>query len=500
VKLATLYKEAVGESSSGTDLGIPNKTKIIFLAGWCVAICCAGARAQESAERLERNLQQIQRDTQARVDADLPLNNRALVDYGGYLTFGYFSFDDSIHDNHAASQYELVGYGQVNLDGQELYLRGRGDYFDYNPGDSVDGEPNHLDGRVEEAWYHFDLRDFNSATHHQKSKNDIELKAGRQFVAWGNGLTMDQYTDGISGVLSSDVVSLELLAGVTVRETIDFDTSRPDFEHSTKRGFFGARLVVPIKQQNPYAFILAQRDYNHSEPEDAHIIPTRYRYNSYYIGVGSTGPISDHFAYGTELCFEGGRTFSNSFDTVSLQPVGQTVDPIEAYAANARIDYLPNDSHRSKFSIEGILASGDGDRVSTSDTFGGNRPHTGDHAFNSLGVLNTGLAFAAPVSNLMVVRLGASTFPLPRTKVAKEMQVGMDLFFFGKTRTQAPIDEPTENDRYLGCEPDLYVNWQLTEDITFITRYGVFFPGSAIPSGTSNDIRQFVYAAVTYAF
>ena len=71
---------------------------------------------------------------------------------------------------------------------------------------------------------------------------------------------------------------------------------------------------------------------------------------------------------------------------------------------------------------------------------------------------------------------------------------------YGKTNQNAPIEEPTLNRRYIGCEPDLFVNWQVVEDVTIAFRYGLFFPGDAIPSGNADHVRQFLYSGVTYAF
>lgn len=465
---------------------------------------CGQVQAQENAARLDRTLLQLQRATQAQVIGELPTGQRAFIDYGAYATVGHLSFDDSAHNNHGAGEYELVGYGDINFDGaHEAYFRGRGDYFDYNPGDSINNEPNHVDGRVEEAWYRFDLRGFDRAYRHKSIEGDIDVKAGRQFVAWGNGLTLDQYADGISASVITERIEVDLLACATVRETVDFDTSRPDFYKSTHRGFYGGRIVVPIGRQRPYAFFLLQQDYNQSEPINAHVIPTRYHYNSYYVGAGSNGTIGDHLTYGGEVCFEGGRDLSNSYAldaSGQTFPVAQTTDSISAWAADLRFDYLPNDARRSRFTLEGILASGDSDRTTSSGTFGGNQPNTVDRAYNGLGVIYDGLAFAAPVSNLLALRVGASTYPLPRTKWFRELQVGTDFFVFGKTLAQAPIDEPTSNKHYLGCEPDLMVNWQITDDLTLIARYGLFVPGAAIPPGKSDFLRQFLYLSVTYAF
>src|SRR6185437_6145326 len=157
----------------------------LVAGGLCAVLFCVTAQAQDSAERFERTIQQIQRETQARFDAELPPANRALIDYGGYFTFGSLSFDDAAHDNHGLRQYELVGYGRFNLDGvHEIYARGRSDYFNYNSGDSFEHQPDTLSGRVEEGWYRFDLQRY-ASSQGRTIDYDVSVKAGRQFVAWG---------------------------------------------------------------------------------------------------------------------------------------------------------------------------------------------------------------------------------------------------------------------------------------------------------------------------
>jgi hypothetical protein len=78
------------------------------------------------------------------------------------------------------------------------------------------------------------------------------------------------------------------------------------------------------------------------------------------------------------------------------------------------------------------------------------------------------------------------------------MQVGTDLFLLAKLQENAPIDEPTTDDRILGYEPDFYMNWEITSDVTLALRYGAFIPGEAIVA--DGKIRQFFYAGVTFAF
>jgi hypothetical protein len=95
------------------------------------------------------------------------------------------------------------------------------------------------------------------------------------------------------------------------------------------------------------------------------------------------------------------------------------------------------------------------------------------------------------------VRGGASTFPFTTGGDAlRRLQIGCDVFAFGKFDRNAPIDEPTDDDFYLGCEADVFLNWQITSDVTLAARYGAFFPSDAITSG--DDVRQFVFVGVTY--
>jgi hypothetical protein len=43
------------------------------------------------------------------------------------------------------------------------------------------------------------------------------------------------------------------------------------------------------------------------------------------------------------------------------------------------------------------------------------------------------------------------------------------------------------------------VNWQITSDLTFALRYGVFFPSSNT-FGENDDARQFLFGGLTFSF
>jgi hypothetical protein len=465
----------------------------------------AHAQSQSSLERFERTLEQIRRDTTLKVDTSVPVNQRLLLDYGGYLQAGYLSLDDNRNDNHVLRQYQLTGYVRANLDGaQEVFLRGSVGYRDFNDRDSFDGRGDEIiDPDLDRGYYRFDLRRYNAA-YKGRAADDFNLvfQGGRDLVYWGNGLALSTPLDGIVTDLTWGNLTLEIVAGVTPTRTVDFDFSRPSFDHNTRRGFYGAILSAQLGVHRPYVYGLVQRDYNEDNDRLIDGRDVRFKYDSYYLGVGATGTLTDRLAYGVEVALEGGETYSSNFaadNTGAVASVEQTKDDIRAWAADVRLDYVFAGAHRARLSAEGIFASGDPDRQVSSATVGGNRPGTDDHAFNAFGFLNTGLAFAPEVSNLAAGRVGISIFPAPSIAAFDRLQVGGDFFVFYKLRETAPINEPTlADDRYLGVEPDVFLNWQVTNDLSLAVRYGIFFPGSAVVA--NDEVRQFFYAGLTYAF
>lgn len=473
-----------------------------FGAAVVIAICGQTALAQTSVERFERQLQQIQRDTRLHINPDIPADQRALLDYGGYFTFNFFAIDDISQNTHILRQYDLVGYARLNIDNvHEFYLRARTSYRDFNNNQSFDGEGDEtIWPTVEEAYYRFDLARYLSAYKDKTINNNLTLQVGRQFVYWANGLVLAEYLDGGIAEVTVGNLGLQLLAGVTTHDTVDIDATRPQFDDRTERGFFGGILGAQLGKHRPFVYGLIQRDWN----DDITLVqgPTRtnFDYDSWYIGTGINGSISDQMLYGVEFAYEGGKTLSNSYNPASptLSPIPQQRDQIQAAAMTAKLDYLFADPKRSRVTFETIVASGDPDRTHTTNTFGGNAPGTRDHAFNAWGLLNTGLAFAPNVSNIITLRGGGSMFPFPNSSLLKRFQAGADVLGFFKLREDSAIDESTSDDRYLGWEPDVYVNWQATSDVTLAFRYGIFFPGAAI---IENDRpRNFFYLGVTFAF
>lgn len=487
-----------------------NLTRYVNLAALTVCLSAGSiAHAQQELERFQRQLEQIRRDTILEVDPNVPLGQRTYIDYGAYVTAGYLSLDDNNDDNHVLRQYELFPYFRVNFDGaHELFFRGRAGWRDFNDGDSFDGRGDErIDPDIDAGYYRFDYARSRAAYRGEQVDHNLIVKGGRDLVYWGSGLVLSQDVDGVTLDLSwRNDLQLYVIGGVTPARTVDFDASRPRFDHNTRRGFYGAMLSKQLGEHRPYVYALAQRDYNDDDALVQGPIVTEFEYDSHYLGVGSAGSFGNRWLYSVEAVHEGGTALSNSFegDSLFITPVAQAEEDIDAWAANLRLDYLLADVRRTRLTGEVIVASGDDDRVlSTSDTFGGNTPGTDDNAFNGFGLLNTGLAFAPQLSNLTSLRFGASTFPFADGGgVMSRVQVGTDVFLFYRTDDEAVIDEPLLIDAggepYLGWEPDVFLNWQVTSDVTLSVRYGVFFPNDEVFE--SDEPRHFIYTGVTYAF
>jgi hypothetical protein len=422
-------------------------------------------------------------------------------------TFNYLSVDDPNHDNHTLRETDVVGYARLNLDSaQELFFRGRTSYQDYSKGDSFYSHQTRDHSDVEQLYYRFDLEHYLAAYKGEETPNDLSVELGRQTIIWGNGLAFNQDLDAAVVDFVNGPFTAELLAGRTVRDTIDFDTSRPGFNSKTDRIFYGGLVTEQLDRNKPFAYVLVQRDDNPNTPytlplANGQDITTHFDYNSVYAGLGSTGSIGDKMVYGLEGVFEGGDTLSNSYTLLpggGIAQATQTHNRIEAYAVDGRLDYVFNDPHDTRASAEMILASGDHNRGVTNTTFNGSKPGTDDMAFNGMGLLNTGLAFSPEVSNVMVERVGISTQPFNQNDFFRKLELGADFFVYEKFLEHAPIDEPTTAGGFLGTEPDVFLNWQLTSDLTLAMRYGIFSPSHLITSSSKD--RQLFFTGVTFAF
>jgi hypothetical protein len=482
---------------------------------------------QLQREQRLREMDQFDLDTRIKANEMVPVDQRLYVDAGGFLSLNYLFVEDGDGKTRGGRIYEAVAYARANLDGvQEAFIRTRYAYFNYfSESDSFDGRGSGWNpDKLDRAYYRFDVGRYMQAYEGKNPEGGLAIQAGRDLVYWANGLTLGARLDGFIIDGSYGNLGVQGIAGVTPNSTVDFDASRPDYDSDTRRGFFGVLFTYDIGQHQPFFYALVQRDWNDNDPVDQNlgftadfdpdtgaVIPgseqpilSRFGYNSQYFGFGSSGALSERLLYSVEAVYQTG-----SARPTNVRPEGASIalagdgnqheEMIQAGAFNGRIEYLFLDTRQTRLSFEQTLASGDGDRISTStDTIFGNQPGTRDHAFNGFGLINSGLAFSPNLANLSITRVGIVTNPIPHG-AGRRLQIGLDVLVYAKLRSNAVIDEPTDDDNYLGIEPDLLLTWQITSDLTLVARYGYFIPSNAFPDGDDEN-RQFFFAGVTYAF
>ena len=485
---------------------------VLAAAGLVVGWCARGAAAQadaESVQRLERQLRQLDQDYRLVTDPDAPIAERALIDAGASIRFGYYSIDNQESEAHELRQTDGRLYLRADLDGaHRVFARLRFLYNDWNDGESFDGRGDQLEHSLgDEYWYQFDYRSAVLAGRGVDPGWNANIKVGRQWVHWAEGVSLSLPLYAVLADFEfGGGVALTGLAGMTPQETvIDFDGTRPGFDTETDRLFWGAMLEWRNPgSHSPFAYILSQTDRNDQDEftfvgDGGTLYPTEFEYDSVYVGFGSRGPIDSDLFYHLEVVHEFGSGKSSTFDPETGNPLPQTDEDISAWAAVFGLTYVPRDEGESRFEFEVIAATGDDDRVDAGDTFGGNLPGTDDNSFNSFGFLNTGLALGPDPANLLSLRFGASTKPLLATDLFDDLRFGIDAFLFHKLDDDAPLNVGTTRNSYVGSEIDLALDWRITSDVTATLRYALFFPGEAMPD-QEDDIRQFFFAGVTYAF
>ena len=301
------------------------------------------ASAQTQVQRFQRQLDQIQREQRVQVNPEVPPGQRALVDYGGYVSFNFFAIDDTDQHTHILRQYDLVAFGRLNIDNaHELFLRARTSYRDFNSGDDFDGDGDELISSLEQAYYRFDLARYLGAYKNKDiGRNNLVFQGGRQFLYWGNGLVFADRLDGGLVDLTLGDLTLEVVGGATPNDNVDFDSSRPEFDQDTQRNFYGGMLSYQLGRHRPYVYVLSQEDKNEDEILVTSGVSTRFRYDSTYFGAGSTGSIGDRFLYGVEFAYETGEGLSNSIaatsttDPTLLTPASTTSSPPRDARASA---------------------------------------------------------------------------------------------------------------------------------------------------------------------
>ncbi|MBI4580447.1 MAG: alginate export family protein, partial [Planctomycetes bacterium] len=428
------------------------------------------------------------------LNRDLPADQRFNLDYGGWYSFYLFKWDDSL-DERTFRQHDLRLWSSVSLDqgAHQFYGRLKMQWQDFNRGTGFnDDEDDFVGANLDRGFYQFDLRQALLAYRGERIDWNFKTKVGRDFVDFGTGLALSQPLDQV--LLTAEVAKFEIqgLAAQSIRSTNDIDASRPNAGDS-ERNFWGTQIKYKgFEKHEPFAYFF----YNEDQHRDAwYTWRHNFDYDSWYVGLGSTGELLRNLRYSTEWVIEGGRGY---IDRLSLLEENRKA-AIQAWALDFGLTYLSQRPMHPTLSGEYMFASGDADRVgSPTNVRGGNR-RGNDDSFSAFGYRYTGLAFAPRLSNIHIWRVGSSFSPLEAIKGLEKLELGTDWFLFAKNHNRAAVSDFTADDPsgYLGWEMDYFVNWRITSDLSWTARLGSFFPGHAF---SQQDTRVFFLTGVTWSF
>lgn len=451
-----------------------------------------GQPGRQEPDSFLNQQRRIEQEIQDKLDDVLPPANRTALEYGGWYSFYLFMFDDGIESSRTFRRNDLQVWTRLTLDrgAHEIFARGRLSFIDFNAGDSYDRNDDDWEGpNLERGYYQFDLRRAMSAYAGKNLDYNLKFKIGRDLVTFGTGYALSTPLDHVQ--LQAQAAGFELtgIVGRTVGSADDFDRTRPI--HRTRRAFFGTQVrYLNFDRHRPFVYVLWQQDHNSDRPT----LPLLqdYTYDSFYVGLGSEGELARNLRYSTEWVWEAGRNFGDRRFAKRNR--------IQAWAFDAELEYLFEAPTQPTASVEYMFASGDADRrFSPTDTLGGNRGDFRDTGFNAFGWRDTGLALAPVLSNMHIWRAGATCVPLQGKTWCRRLELGTDAYLFWKHHRSAAISDPTStiSSGYVGWEMDFYANWEITHDLAWTTRYGIFFPGKAFDDRTT---RTFFLMGMTWSF
>lgn len=454
----------------------------------------AGAQPRENpiSDAFLNQRREIQLENDRRRQADLPPAQRFRIDYGGWFDSYIFLFDDGYESSRTFRQNDLRFWFGFSADEgiHDGYLRVRTSYTDFNYGDSFTRNEDDLDGpNLERGWYQLDIARMIRKYGESEMPLELKMKVGRELVQPGTGYAIAIPLDAVQ--LQSEFAGFEstFTAGKTPASLENIDRSRPVADHSYRNFFIFEEKYKGFDKHTPFVYYAWQNDGTGEDPPN---LLQAYRYNSQYIGFGSSGELVKNLRYSTEWVIERGTSYGNDRFLHT--------DDIKAWGFDNLIEYLFDHETKPTIAAEYMFASGDPDRLgSPTNAAGGNRNDHVDNSFIGFGFRDTGLVLAPRLSNIHIWRLGGSFRPLPRVEVAKDLELGTNCFLYAKDQGTGAISD-TLADRessYVGWEMDYYANYRVTSDLSLTVRYGVFFPGTAY-SDQSN--RTFLLTGLSWSF
>jgi len=468
----------------------------VAAAGWLAAPAAAQERRLSPAQNVDTFIQRqqvIEQRARNALDRELPTTDRINLDVGGWFDFYYLQFDDGEQSGRTLRQYNMRAYGGLTLDRgvHQAYVRGRGTYFDWNKGDEGSAFEDDFDGfNLERGWYQLDVKKALKEYGKEDLPFDLRIKLGRDFIMVGSGYVMALPLDHVAVTGGYADFETMFLVGTTPKSTDNIDRSLPVDDQSERDFWVIEERYTGFQDHQPFVYWIYQRDRTHEDPID---LLQNYKYDSQYVGWGSSGQIVRNLRYNTEWIIERGTSYG---DRRFLH-----TDDIKAWAFDNSLEYYFDHPTQPRAILEYMFASGDSGRLfSPTDAKGGNTGDDIDHSFVGFGYRDTGLSFAPRLSNIHIWRAGSSFKPFrEKVEALRDLELGTDWFLYAKHRSAGAVSDSTADEQqgFLGWEMDYYANYRITNDLAWTIRFGAFFPDQAF-SDQSN--RTFLLTGVTWSF
>ena len=327
-----------------------------------------------------------------------------------------------------------------------------------------------------------------------KPDSKVLLRLGRQFVRAGRGLTLSNDLDGLTFQYTEPRWSHRAMIGETLNRDPNVDMSIVGFDRSTQdRRFYLAETQYRTESgAKYYGYALFQRDRSRSfnfaqNQRDFH-------YDSRYFALGTEGRFDKRLHYYAELIHESGSTLADL--------LGDPRVDIDADGALAGLLFYPDLEWHPLATLEYAYGSGDANRGSVTNTFGGKQTRTDDENFLYFGTYDGGLALSPRLSDLQVIRLGYQIRPLPRKdRKLPDLLVGAKGSRYLKASIDGIISDPTATmrSRDVGWGLDLFLATRPLSDLSLLVQYGRFAPGEAYPAG-ARDAADRLLATLNLSF
>jgi hypothetical protein len=312
------------------------------------------------------------------------------------------------------------------------------------------------------------------------------IETGRRYFNVGQGISYSNVGDGVELTVASQEHTLMGFFSRNLENEENIDISVPGYAEGSERYFFGSEYAYTgINGHDIYGYFVIQRDESEEKPTD---VSHDYKYDSEYVGLGAQGEILPSLSYWAEVIKETGQ--SRVFTTNDKKH-------IDAWAGIFGASYDWDVYSQPQFSFQYAFGSGDPDRVSVTDTEGGNI-FGKDKNFLYFGYLETGYALSPVLSNLHIYNASISFKPLEINKFFRDLTITMNYYQYYKDRESGGIYDLEANERShrVGGEVDVELFWQILSDLSCRIQYGHFEPGGAYPPATDDSENYFSISTV----